>query len=70
MSSLCGNKSTFTRDICDDTYGMERLKYYIRESSLNFEDAFLDLSTNAFGRTSDRKVKLSKDDFKRAINNI
>jgi len=49
---------------------MERLKYYIREASLNFEDAFLDLATNAFGRTSHRKIKLSKEDFKKAINNI
>jgi hypothetical protein len=36
-----GNKSSFQRELNDATYAMERLKYYIRESALNFEDVRL-----------------------------
>lgn len=33
-----GNKSSFQREVSDVTLAMERLKYYIRESALSFED--------------------------------
>lgn len=33
-----GNKTSFLREVSDHAYSMERLKYYIRDNALNFED--------------------------------
>ncbi|CAD8157187.1 unnamed protein product [Paramecium pentaurelia] len=60
----------FTRSVNDKVYALERLKYYIRDHALNIEDSFLDLCQQAFGKTSERKVRMNFDDFKRAISQI
>lgn len=35
------------------------LKFWIRQNRLNSEDAYLECCNNAFGRTSDRNVKMN-----------
>lgn len=63
-------KTAFIREVDDKEYSMERLRYYLRESALSYEDAFLDVCNNAFGRTSERKVRMSREDFYRAMKRI
>jgi hypothetical protein len=64
------NRSKLNGDLSDDVYAMERLKYYIRDNALNFEDAFIDLCNNAFGRTNERKVRMSLKDLGQAVKKI
>ncbi|CAD8159524.1 unnamed protein product [Paramecium octaurelia] len=60
----------FSRSVNDKVYALERLKYYIRDHALNIEDSFLDICQQAFGKTSERKVRMNFDDFKRAVQQI
>ncbi|CAD8069030.1 unnamed protein product [Paramecium sonneborni] len=57
----------FSRSVNDKIYALERLKFYIRDHALNIEDSFLDVCQQAFGKTSERKVRMNFDDFKRAV---
>ncbi|CAK62279.1 unnamed protein product (macronuclear) [Paramecium tetraurelia] len=57
----------FQRSVNDKVFALERLKYYIRDHALNIEDSFLDLCQQAFGKTSERKIRMNFDDFKRAV---
>lgn len=66
MTSFTG----INRNVNDRLYALERLKFYVRDHALNIEDSFLDVCTHAFGKTSDRKIRMNFDDFRRAVIDI
>ena len=53
------NEGKFSRKLSDIEFALKQLRFWIRSNHLNAEDAFLEMTVNAFGRSKDRKVKVN-----------